>query len=182
MCGVAVAVLLEYPSMRLIKYGYASAPPPIPYVPGFLAFREAPLLLKACLPVCGEADLLVVDGHGASHPRGLGIASHIGVVLDKPSIGVAKKRLAGGVVESGGEMLLVLHGQIVGVLLRVRGHSLYVSTGHRVSPRTAGRLVEKMMRGGRLPEPTRMADMISHGLVSRLRSSHCTRRSGEEQP
>ncbi len=179
MCGVAAAVLLEYPSLRPLKYGYASGPPPIPYVPGLLAFREAPLLFKACGPVCGEADILIVDGHGASHPRGLGIASHIGLVLDKPSIGVAKKRLAGGIVEKDGVRYLAVRGRVVGVVLESRGKPLYVSTGHKISPRTAGRLAEKMIRRGYLPEPTRIADALSHRLVSEFRSSHCSHRSGE---
>ncbi len=174
-CGVAVVAVLEYPSLRLVEYTYHVEEAPVPYIPGLLAYREAPVLLKAYAKLRHDPDLLVVDGHGATHPRGLGIASHIGVVLDKPSIGVAKKLLAGTLEEYQGMKYIVVNGVRAGVVVEEPGRRiLYVSTGHKVSPRTAYRLVVRMRRPrAGLPEPVRLADGLSRDLARKFRGSRC---------
>ena len=133
------------------------------------------MLLKAYAKLRHDPDLLVVDGHGATHPRGLGIASHIGVVLDKPSIGVAKKLLAGTLEEYQGMKYIVVNGVRAGVVVEEPGRRiLYVSTGHKVSPRTAYRLVVRMRRPrAGLPEPVRLADGLSRDLARKFRGSRC---------
>ena len=161
--GVGVAVLLSYPSLRVVDCVAYVAPICVPYIPGLLAFREARVLAPALYRLVRRrgVDLVVVDGHGLAHPRRLGIASHIGVVFNIPSIGVAKKKLYGKTVTIGGvEYLVDERGEKIGVVLkRRRRASIYVSPGHRVSVDTAARLVEKMTLPGRkLPEPTRIAD------------------------
>lgn len=167
--GVGVAVLLSYPSLRVehcIAYvGWAC----IPYIPGLLAFREMSLLAPAVIRLEEEAgaDLYVVDGHGIAHPRGLGIASHVGIAMDKPSIGVAKKRLYGREEERAGRRVLVDDsGNVIAYVLESgRGSRIYVSPGHRITPASAASLVASMLRRGhRLPEPTRIADRVSKQL------------------
>lgn len=143
-----------------------------PYVPGLLAFREAPAALEA-LAVLGPFDLLFVDGHGLAHPRRFGIACHLGVLLDVPTIGVAKSRLVGEHAEPGPEegaaVPLLDRGEVVGMVVRTRARvrPVYVSVGHRVSLERAVELVLRFSRGFRLPEPTRLADHLSrvHGLA-----------------
>ena len=171
--GVGVAVLLSYPGLRVVDCVAYAAPVCVPYIPGLLAFREARVLAPALYRLIRKrgADLVVVDGHGLAHPRRLGIASHIGVVFDIPSIGVAKKKLYGKTMKAGSiEYLVDDKGERIGVILkRRRGASVFVSPGHRVSVDTAARLVEKMTLPGRkLPEPTRIADHYTKVLRERI--------------
>lgn len=167
--GVGVAVLLDYPSLRLKECVVYIDKVCVPYIPGFLAFREMAVAAPA-LARLSSFDLVIVDGHGIAHPRRFGIASHVGVVFGKPSIGVAKRRLAGIEVEDGGKTYIILDGEKVGVVIR-RGRShLYVSPGNKVSVDTAGRLVESMLKAGRrLPEPTRIADEVSKAIKRALK-------------
>lgn len=142
----------------------ATAIPPFPYVPGYLGFREVPALMAAWDKLADKPDLLVVDGHGVAHPRRAGIATHLGVALDVPTIGSAKSLLCGTVEgEVGpapGDSAPVVHrGEVVAMALRTRARALpiYVGTGHRVSLESAVRLVLDLCGGRRLPLPVRMA-------------------------
>ncbi|WP_282615042.1 deoxyribonuclease V [Roseomonas gilardii] len=142
---------------------------PMPYVPGFLGFREVPVLVEAWRHLERKPDLVMVDGHGASHPRGLGVACHLGVVLDVPTIGVAKSRLFGhpdGELgpEPGDRVNLVHEGQVLAVVLRTRRRSnpVYVSVGHRISLASAVEWVLRGLRGYRLPEATRQAHLAAN--------------------
>lgn len=165
--GLAVAALLSYPQLDLIEYVVVKGEVGIPYIPGLLAFREAPLLIKACELLSTKPDLLVVDGHGVTHPRRFGIASHIGVVLDTASIGVAKSLLYGKIVDSGSENL-VLVGDFIGGFVVSRGRKhLYFSIGHKVSLDNLRTLSKTLFRNHDLPEPTYYADMISKQVRSR---------------
>ena len=175
--GVGVAVLISYPALRIVDCIAYKAPVCIPYIPGLLAFREARVLVPAFLRLLTRrgADLVVVDGHGLAHPRRLGIASHIGVVFDIPSIGVAKKRLYGKQkIINNIEYLVDDDDRKLGVIIKYkRKSSIYVSPGHRVSVDTAARLVERMTLPGRkLPEPTRLADHYTKLLRSRIRDTN----------
>lgn len=161
--GVAVAVALEWGSWRIMACKVAVGPVCVPYIPGLLAFREmqvAAPALSALLGEVGEVDLVVVDGHGVAHPRGFGIASHVGVAFGLASIGVAKRKLVGVEVERGGRRYLIHGGAIVGVIVERGGRRLYVSPGHMVGVEEAGELVAEML-DDTLPEPTRRADAES---------------------
>jgi deoxyribonuclease V len=132
----------------------------VPYIPGFLAFRELAVLAPAFTPLARLADIVIVDGHGIAHPRRFGIASHVGVIYGLPSIGVAKKKLAGEEVEASGKTYIVMDGDIVGVVVRKGRSKVYVSPGHLVDVASAEKVVLRTMRG-RLPEPTLRADELS---------------------
>jgi len=143
----------------------------MPYVPGLLGFREVPALLAAWEKLRAKPDLLLVDGHGVAHPRRLGIAAHLGVVLDVPAIGVAKSILVGAEDpplpdEAGTETPLAWKGERIGTALRTRrrANPLYVSIGHRVSLPTAVAWVRRATVAHRLPEPTRHAHLAANAL------------------
>ncbi|WP_439597433.1 endonuclease V [Falsiroseomonas sp.] len=144
----------------------------LPYVPGLLGFREVPALAEAFARLPARPDLILVDGHGLAHPRGLGVACLLGVSLDVPTIGVAKSLLVGSVEgdladTAGAEAPLVWKGQVIGLALRTRrgANPIYISIGHRISLPTARAWVLALGRGRRLPEPTRLA----HEAATRVR-------------
>lgn len=160
----AAFVALDWPGLVLVGTAGAVRRGGLPYIPGLLGFREVPALVEAWDALARKPDLLLVDGHGVAHPKGLGIASLLGVVLDVPTIGVAKSVLVGAVAgdlpdEAGARAPLVWQGREIGVALRSRrgANPLFISPGHRVSPATALAWVERCLRGRRLPEPTRAA-------------------------
>lgn len=171
----AAMVILEYPSLKLIEYKVARIATIMPYIPGFLSFREYPALLAAWELLEQKPDLLFVDGHGISHPRRLGVASHFGMLVDVPTIGVAKRRLCGRFEpldeEPGSQQPLMDKGEKIGWVWRSkkRCNPLFVSTGHRVSIDTALEWVQKCMAGYRLPEPTRWADAVASERTAFLR-------------
>ncbi len=165
----AAIVLLKYPSLELVEYKVARIATTMPYIPGFLSFREYPALLAAWEMLSRKPDLLFVDGHGISHPRRLGVASHFGLLVDVPTIGVAKKRLCGRFEPLGDEVgekqPLIDKGEQLAWVWRSkkRCNPLFVATGHRVSVDTALLWVQRCMAGYRLPEPTRWADAVASG-------------------
>ncbi|MCX8209280.1 MAG: endonuclease V [Sulfolobales archaeon] len=159
--GIAVAALANYPQLELVEYVVVEGAVSVPYVPGLLAFREAPLLFKACESLSTEPDLLVVDGHGVTHPRRFGIASHIGVVLDKPSIGVAKSLLYGRVSVVSGEKVIVIDDLVGGLVVSRGRRELYFSIGHRVDLNNLRELSKTLFKRHELPEPTYFADRLS---------------------
>ncbi|MTD39320.1 deoxyribonuclease V [Erwinia sp. CPCC 100877] len=165
----AAMVLLKYPSLELVEHRVARIATTMPYIPGFLSFREVPALLAAWEQLSQLPDLLFVDGHGISHPRRVGVASHFGLLVDVPTIGVAKKRLCGKYEglsdEPGATALLMDKGEPLGWVWRSkkRCNPLFISTGHRVSADSALAWVQRCMAGYRLPEPTRWADAVASG-------------------
>lgn len=163
----AALVILEYPSLRLVEHRVARIATTMPYIPGFLSFREYPALLAAWQQLELKPDLLFVDGQGIAHPRRLGVASHFGLLVDVPTIGVAKSRLCGKFDplddEPGTTQPLIDKGEQIGWVLRSkrRCNPLFISPGHRVSQTTALSWVETCLNGYRLPEPTRWADAVA---------------------
>ena len=163
----AAVVVLSYPGLELREQSLLTRPTQFPYVPGLLSFREAPAILAALAQLEHLPDLLICDGHGLAHPRRFGIACHLGVLTDLPSIGVAKKRLIGTHEEPGesrGSVVPLVHkGDTVGAVLRTRTgvKPIYVSCGHRVSLATAVDLVMRCTPRYRLPETTRRADRLA---------------------
>ena len=160
----AGVIVYRFPEMEEVERGMARRQLRFPYVPGLLSFRESPALLAAFARLRTEPDLILIDGHGRAHPRLFGIACHLGVLLDKPTIGCAKSLLVGEHDEPGrsaGSIApLDLHGEQVGMALRTRDNvkPIYVTTGHRVSLPSAVKLVRQCLDGFRIPKPTREAD------------------------
>ena len=158
--------------LQPLDYAVARRPAPIPYVPGFLSFREAPAVMAALDELRVRPDLLICDGQGIAHPRRLGIASHVGLLAGLPSIGCAKSLLVGhhGPVpdERGAHVPLTYRGEQIGVVLRTRVgvKPLYISIGHRISLPSAIHYVMSCITKYRLPETTRAADgLASHGKI-----------------
>jgi len=171
----AVAVF-TYPELELVEEAAVSGLCPFPYRTGLLSFREAPILAAACRRLGRAPDLLLVDGQGVAHPRGLGLASHLGILLDLPTLGVAKSRLLGEAGEpdaaQGSQTALMWQEQVVGLVLRTRTgvKPLYLSPGHRCTLEEAVDLVMGCLKGFRLPEPLRRADRLSRKLRAHCRS------------
>lgn len=160
----AAVAPMAWPPGDPIDPSCATLVPDIPYVPGYLGFRECPALIAAWDRLEHKPDLILVDGHGISHPRRCGIATHLGVLLDMPTIGCAKTILCGRVEGEldeapGSRAPLVDRGEMVGMALRTRARALpiYVSTGHRISLDTAIDWVLRLCDGRRLPVPIRLA-------------------------
>lgn len=165
----AAVVVLSYPALELLDVALAEAPVSFPYVPGLLTFREGPIVLAALARLEVEPDLLIFDGQGVAHPRRVGIAAHIGLLVDRPSVGCAKSRLWGTHQEPGpkkGNYAPLYDGQeIVGAVLRTRTdvQPVYVSVGHRIDLTRAIRYVLGCCTRFRLPETTRLAHRAAGG-------------------
>jgi deoxyribonuclease V len=165
----AAVVVLSFPDLEPLEQALVSAPVTFPYVPGLLAFREGPGVLAALDRLSKWPDLLVFDAHGLAHPRRMGLASHMGLLLDWPSIGCAKSRLTGTHCEPGervGDWTPLLdRRETIGAVVRSRAgvRPLFVSIGHRIDLGTAIDLVLKCGRGYRLPETTRYAHKVAGG-------------------
>lgn len=164
---VAVAALYDCRTLQPLETAHAVGPAPFPYVPGYLSFREAPAMIEALGKLSRRPDLLLVDGQGIAHPRRLGIASFLGVVMGLPAIGSAKSRLVGVYEEPGparGDTSpLTLDGDLLGAVLRTRTgvKPLFVSPGHLVTAVQASEQVLRLTTRYRLPEPQRAADALS---------------------
>jgi len=163
----AAVVVIDAGTLEVLETVSASAEPTFPYVPGLLSFREGPVVELAYRELKLEPDLLMFDGQGIAHPRGLGLASHMGLLLDRPSIGCAKSRLIGDFKEPkqkrGAMRTLSIQRKKVGVVLRSKDNTkpLFVSPGHRISVESAADWVLRTAKGYRLPEPTRLAHIAA---------------------
>jgi deoxyribonuclease V len=168
-CGDARAgvAVLGLPDLRLTDFAVARGPVRFPYVPGLLSFREIPVVSRALARLGTRPDVILCDGQGYAHPRRFGFASHLGVVFDVPTVGVAKTRLLGDHApvpdRRGAWTPLVDGGETVGAVLRTRAGvaPIYVSVGHRVCLRTAVALVMACVTRYRLPETTRWAHRLA---------------------
>ncbi|MHC4939798.1 MAG: deoxyribonuclease V [Planctomycetota bacterium] len=167
----ASVAVLSWPGLELVEEAHAEGTSPMPYIPGLLSFREGPSLLRAFRKLATPPDLILFDGHGLAHPRRFGVACHLGLLLDIPSIGCGKSRLCGEHDEPGGPgsaVPLRLDGRRIGMVVRTRANTkpMYVSPGHRIGFPAAVRWVLKCCAGYRQPEPTRWA----HRLANRERA------------
>jgi deoxyribonuclease V len=165
----AAVVVLRFPGLEVVERRVITLPVVFPYVPGLLSFREVPLVLAACEKLSVRPDLFIADGQGMAHPRRLGLACHLGLFLDIPTIGCAKSILCGRHDELGNErgdsVPLYDGGEVVGAAVRTRRgvKPVYVSIGHRVDLKTAVEWVLACCGRYRLPEPTRLAHLAAMG-------------------
>ena len=162
---IAGMVILRFPDLTIIDEITVSEPITFPYIPGYLSFREAPAILNLIKSYHRSIDLFLFDGHGIAHPRGLGIAAHIGVLINKPSIGCAKKRLIGTFEvpgeQKGSQTELYYEGRVVGRVVRTKDRvkPIFISIGHAVNLGESVDFVLNCCLKYRLPEPTRLADV-----------------------
>ncbi len=169
----AAVVVLNAQTMKVVEIGRSIVQATMPYIPGLLSFREAPGIIAAYRALEEQPDLLIVDGHGRAHRRRLGIASHIGVLLDQATIGCGKSRLTGRyeepALERGSFSALYVGGELIGEVVRTRTgvKPVFVSVGHRIALDQARELVLQFSPRLRLPAPTRHA----HNEANRMRTS-----------
>lgn len=165
----AAVAVLSYPELTLVEKSLVRCPTVFPYVPGYLSFRELPAVMQALDSLQVLPDLFLCDGQGFAHPRRFGIACHLGVLTDIPSVGVAKSRLIGSYDEPGplkGDQSALYDGdECIGTVLRTRDYvkPLFISPGHRVSHASAVRWVLACTTRYRLPETTRYAHRLASG-------------------
>lgn len=178
----AGVIVYRFPELEEVERRMARRTLRFPYVPGLLSFRESPVLLAAFERVRTSVDLILVDGHGIAHPRRFGIACHLGLLLDTPTIGCAKSILVGEAAEvgapAGSTTPLVDKDERVGTVLRTRPNvqPIYVTSGHRVSLESAVSIVRQCLDGFRIPKPTREADHF----VRDLRRAYQERRARKQ--
>ena len=176
----AAIVVLSYPGLTPVDYSLAELPVEFPYIPGLLAFREAPTVLAALEKLKTEPDLFMFDAQGLAHPRRMGLATHLGVIIDRPSIGCAKSRLCGSHHEPGperGSYTNLYDGdEIIGAVVRTQtGVSpLYISIGHKVDLPSAIEYVLNCCTNYRLPETTRHAHRVAGGERLQIEASQPT--------
>ena len=167
----AAVILMEFPAMAIIEEKTIIERAPFPYIPGLLSFREGPALLKIFETLYHVPDVVIFDGQGIAHPRGIGLASHMGLFLDIPTIGCAKKKLVGRYDEVGSEAGdytdLILNEEIIGAVLctKRKVKPLFISSGHKIGIRKSIEIILLCCKGYKLPEPTRRA----HLLVNQIR-------------
>ena len=170
----AALVIFSYPDMKILDVITCSEPISFSYIPTFLAFREVPVVLSCFEKLENIPDMLILDGQGYAHPRRMGLASHVGVLLDIPTIGCAKSRLLGEFnipdEKKGSFSYLYDKGEIIGAVLRTKDNisPVFVSIGHRVSLNTAIKLILEMAVT-RIPEPTKIADREVKKFTNKIR-------------
>ena len=168
--GLAAIAVFSFPDLELVEQVTVTREAAFPYIPGLLAFREAPVVLAAFEQLRSQPDLLMFDAQGYAHPRRLGLARHLGYYLDRPSVGCAKSRLAGRYQEPGPEpgawSPLLAGREEIGRVVRTKARTnpIFVSVGYRITLPLAVEVVLRCIRGYRLPEPTRIADRLTKGM------------------
>jgi len=180
----AAVVVLKLPDLQIIETTSASAKVTFPYIPGMLSFREAPVCIAAVEKLQKQPDVFIIDGQGIAHPRRLGLATHLGLFFDRPTIGCAKSRLIGQFEEPPPEKgaysfltdekitRLRTSDEVIGAVLRTRTNvkPLFVSVGHKCRLKDAIEITLACTTKYRLPEPTRLAHQLAGGLKSSVKS------------
>ncbi|MEL7037331.1 MAG: deoxyribonuclease V [Cyanobacteria bacterium J06592_8] len=163
----AAVAVLSFPDLQLQEQAISQRQTTFPYLPGFLSFREIPVILDALEKLTITPDLIICDGQGIAHPKRLGLACHLGILIDVPTIGAAKSKFIGTHQElaaaRGSWQPLMDNGEVIGAVVRSRTNvkPLYVSPGHRISLETAIDYVLECTPKYRLPETTRWADYLA---------------------
>jgi deoxyribonuclease V len=164
----AAVVVVRVPDFDVVEQVVAKVEVSFPYVPGLLSFREIPPLLAAFATLKTKPDVVMLDGQGVAHPRRIGLASHLGLWLNRPTVGCAKSRLIGRFEEPGAEAgdfaSLTDRGERVGIVFRTRGRvkPVFVSPGHRIDFAGAVEVVKRTLSGYRMPVPTRLAHLAAN--------------------
>ena len=163
--GVGVAVALSYPELEMVDCFVTIRKVCVPYIPGLLAFREMYLLTPSLINLWKNVkpDVVFVDGHGYAHPRFAGLATHIGVVFNIPTIGIAKKRLVGQEVQRGSEYILAYKDRIVGKILPLNNKKFYISVGSNITLDESVEIVKRTVKGKHIV-PNSIADKISKNM------------------
>ena len=171
--AIGAVAVMDYNSQEVLESQTAVCAVKFPYVPTLLSFRELPPAIACIRKLKLQPDVFLADAHGLAHPRRFGFASHLGLALGTPTIGVAKSRLIGEPKEIGEDTLLVDKGEIVGAVVTTRKGSkpVYVSVGHLVSLKTAVKIVKQCTRGSRIPEPLLAAHRIASEKSKRQREA-----------
>jgi len=170
---IAGVIVFEFPNLKIIERQFFVSPVNFPYIPGLLTFREGPSLLAAFKKIKNEPDIILFDGQGIAHPRRMGIATHLGLFLNKPTIGCAKSRLSGeytSVGEEKGDYALLKEGkEVLGAVLRTRKRvkPIFVSPGHKIDLSNSIEIVLKCTEKYKLPIPVREA----HLFVNQIRNN-----------
>ena len=161
--AISAAAVLDYDSLELLEQQTATSTIKFPYIPTLLSFREIPPSIACIKKLKLRPDILLADGQGVAHPYGFGFASHLGLALGKPTIGVAKSRLIGEPKTIAGRVFLVRKDQIIGEVVTTREcvKPVYVSIGHLISLETAVKIVKRCVRHSKIPEPILMAHKIA---------------------
>lgn len=163
--SIGAVAVLDYDSLRLVETQTASCKTTLPYIPTLLSFREIPPTARSIRKLSVQPDVFLVDGQGVAHPYRCGFASHLGLVIGKPTIGVAKSRLIGkAVTPAGNDVTLLEHkGEIVGAKVTTKSECkpVYVSVGHMISLETAINIVKHCTYHSRIPEPILKAHTIA---------------------
>ncbi len=164
--AIAGVIIYRWPDLFEVERAVVKTRSIFPYIPGLLAFREAPTLVKVIKKLKTIPDLYIFDGQGIAHPRGMGIATHMGLLLNKPTIGCAKSRLCGTYREpakrAGSYQPLIYKGKKIGLVLRTRTgvRPVFVSPGHKIQLKSAVQIILHCIDGYRIPKPTREADHL----------------------
>jgi deoxyribonuclease V len=161
--AIGAVAVLDYDSLELLERQTAKYQTKFPYIPTLLSFREIPPAVACIKKLRLQPDVLLVDGQGAAHPYGCGFASHLGLVMEKPTVGVAKSRLVGEPKMVAGQELLVQKDQIIGAVVTTKEgvKPVYVSVGHLISLGTAVKIAKHCVRNNKIPEPILQAHKIA---------------------
>jgi len=162
VCGI---IVFNYPQLEEVERAWGVVDENFPYIPGLLAFREGPAIIRTYQKLKMKPDLLILDGQGIAHPRGFGIACHVGVLLDIPTMGIAKKKLYGTYEEPQNtlgsyDFLYSKDGGCIGAALKTKINTkpVFISIGHKIDLTTSLDIAKNCCKGYRIPEPTRLAD------------------------
>jgi deoxyribonuclease V len=164
---ISAGVVMSFPDMKIVEKKFTICKEPMKYIPSFLAFREGPPIMETYTKLENKPDLLLFDGNGILHPKKAGIATHVGVMLDKPAIGVAKKLLCGKKQEDN----IIMNEKIIAKTLQTKQHAkpIIISPGHKISLNTAVKVVKKCLRGHKLPEPIHEAHKYANKIKNKLK-------------
>jgi len=163
---ISVVAVLKYKTMELVEWKYATGKPSIPYIPGFLSYRESPTIVKAYHMLENKPKLLMVDGNGVLHQRMIGMASHLGILLNIPTIGVAKKLLLGKVKEG----RVLVDDRPLGYEFKTRdvAKPIYISAGHKITLSTSMKIVKHCLKNHKLPEPLHLAHKMANDVKRKI--------------
>jgi len=172
--AIGAVAVLDYESLELLELQTATCRAKFPYIPTLLSFREIPPTVACIKKLKLQPDILLADGQGIAHPYGCGFASHLGLAIGKPTVGVAKSRLIGKPTEIAGETFLVQKGQIISAVVTTKEGTkpVFVSVGHLISLGTAVKIVKHCTRNSRIPEPTLQAHKIASEEKRKVQAKH----------